>query len=299
MRSLIFLKRLFKIPEVQFFLIFFIPFTGFFIIHYLFLEERYRFIAVVSLVGSLAVVLMQTIYSVVAHLRVEKEEDEFLQTTAHQLKTPLTAVRWALQEFSHSGIKEAERVELAKVAVAASDKLGNAINVFEQLATLHRGGNIGSPETIEIVGFINKLVQASEIIARQFGVTVSAEKPEETLYVEADPIALEVAIVNLINNGIKYNRRGGVVNILVRRLVADNLVEIDIDDTGVGISEVDQKRIFGKYCRTTEAKKINPDGTGLGLFLTKTIIEAHGGRILVESIVGRGSMFRVILPLAK
>lgn len=292
-----FCVRLLKAPEVQFLLIFAIPFTGFFIINYTSLSDQYKFFAAALLGGSAVIVVMQTVYGVIAHARSEKEQQNFMAATAHQLRTPLTAIRWTLQEFNRKGLAENERLELAKISVSAAQKLSNVVDSFEQLARMEVDQASYMMEPMDLSSFITKTATESELVARQHGVTVVAETPREGVEVFADPIKMEVALSSIVDNAIKYNRRGGMVTIRLRRLLAEKKAEIVVEDTGVGISLSDQKKVFAKYFRTNASKTIDPEGTGLGLFLAKAVVERHRGGIWIASTEGRGTAVTIVLPL--
>jgi signal transduction histidine kinase len=100
----------------------------------------------------------------------------------------------------------------------------------------------------------------------------------------------------LINNAIKYSHEGGTVTLRV--FGVDDSLQIEVADTGIGIPAADQDRVFEEFYRSEEARKLTPDGTGLGLSIVRTIAEAHGGTVTVESAVGVGTKFTVTLPLS-
>ncbi len=287
-----------KTPEVQFFVIFTVPFTGFFLINYLNLPVAYRFAVVVAFVATLIVVLLQTIYGIYAHARIQKNEGSFLNMTAHQIRTPLTAIRWTLQEIGKKDVREEDRSELIRVASIAGDRLSNIVESLSQVARLEDEMSFRR-EALDLGEVIAAATHAAEPIAKQYGSGVYFERPVQGIEVSADPVKLEVVLSNLINNAIKYNRKGGMVTVRMRPLLSDRQVEVVIEDTGMGISAEDQKHLFEKYFRAVAAKQSNVTGTGLGLYLVKTIVERHGGRIWVESVLGKGSAFHFTLPVCR
>ena len=288
---------LLKTPEIQFFLIFTIPFIGFFLVNYLNLDAPYKLAAVIAFATALVIVLMQTIYGIHVHRRLQQQENSFLSVTAHQMRTPLTAVKWTLEELGKNDIKEADRSEMVRMAEISAQKLNNIIDDFSQIAHIQDGQLDFHYETIELVDFIDRMVREAEPVGKQFGSAVFFEKPNEAIEAKADPMKLEVVLSNLINNGIKYNRKGGMVTVRLRRLSGDRQVEITVEDTGIGIGSADKTHLFEKYYRSEEAKHINASGSGLGLYLVKTIVEQHDGKIWVESVQGKGSAFHFTLPI--
>src|SRR3989344_2731557 len=202
-----------KMPEVQFFLIFTIPFIGFFLVNYLNLPENLKFASVVAAASAFILVLLQTIYSAAAHRRMKQEENSFISVTAHQMRTPLTAVRWVFEELAKKDLQEADRSELVRVATVATQKLGNIVDAFSQIARIEDGQLDFRFEMMELVGFADRMVKEAEPVARQYGSQLHFERPQEAVTVLADPIKLEMVFSNLINNAIKYNKQGGSVTV--------------------------------------------------------------------------------------
>lgn len=285
-----------KLPEVQFFLIFTIPFVGFFLVNYLNLPENLKFVGIGAGLGAFSLVLFQTIYSANAHRRIKQEENSFISVTAHQMRTPLTAVRWVLEELSKPGVQEKDRDELVRVAGVATQKLGNIVEAFSEIARIEDGQLDFRFETMELVDFADRMVKEAEPVAKQYGSQLHFERPQEAILVLGDPIKMEMVFSNLINNAIKYNRQGGTVTVRLRRLTGERMVEVSVEDTGIGISPSEKEHVFEKYYRTDAAKRINTSGTGLGLYLVKQVIFQHRGRVWVDSIQGRGSIFHFVLP---
>jgi two-component system, OmpR family, sensor histidine kinase VicK len=290
---------LLKTPEAQFFLIFTIPFVGFFLVNYLSLSDQARVTAVIAFVAALIIVLMQTIYGVHVHRRIKKEENSFLSVTAHQMRTPLTAVKWTLEELSKKDVREEDRTELTRMASISAQKLTTIIDSFSEIARIEDSQVDYRYEMIELIDFVDRMVREAEPVGKQYGSTVYFERPNEAIEIKADPVKLEVVFSNLINNGIKYNRKGGVVTVRLRRLSGDKRVEVTVEDTGMGISPADKQHLFQKYYRSEDAKRVNVAGSGLGLYLVKTIIDQHNGRIWVESVQGKGSAFHFTLPIER
>jgi signal transduction histidine kinase len=288
----------FKTPEVQFFIIFTVPFTAFFFINYFSIGSMYRLAVVIAFVATLIVVLLQTIYSLYAHSKAKEEESGFLNMTAHQIRTPLTAIRWTLQELGKKDIREEDRSELIRVAGIAGERLSNIIEAFSQVARLEEQITFHY-QAVDLGEAIAAAVQGAEPIAKQYGSGVYFDRPAQDIAIHADPIKLEIVLSNLINNAIKYNRKGGMVTVRMRPLASDRKAEVTVEDTGIGISPADQKRLFEKYFRAENAKQANITGTGLGLYLVKAIITRHGGHIWVESLPGKGSAFHFTLPVER
>lgn len=293
------ISRILRAPEVQFFLVFSIPFIGFFLINYNMAPKQFKLAAIVVCAATLVVVLLQTVYSVYAHWRQKQQDNTFLAMTAHQMRTPITAIQWVLQELLRQDIKENERADLVRAAGVAGSKLVSIIDAFEQSGRLDERQGGETQELIELGDFASQIVTEMEPVAKQYGITISFERPTERVEIAGDSFQLEMALTNLVSNGIKYNHFGGVVTLHVRALTHEHEAEIIVEDSGIGLTPAEQAKLFTKYYRTEGAQRANIPGAGLGLYLTKHIIEQHHGRIFVESVAGKGSSFRIILPLAR
>jgi signal transduction histidine kinase len=129
------------------------------------------------------------------------------------------------------------------------------------------------------------------------GLTLTVEVPDDLPLVDADTRRLRWAVINLVRNACQYTPAGG--DVALRLFERNGQVAIDIVDTGIGISREDQKSLFTRFYRVTNVTKDDVRGLGLGLYVAKAIVEAHGGRIEVDSREGVGSTFSVILPALK
>ncbi len=287
---------LFKKPELQFLLIFLVPFMAFFFLNYVNVPPEQR-VYVLLASGSIIVILVfQTIYSIHAHYRMTQSERTFLAVTSHQMRTPLTALHWMLSEMQQETTTNEARRELGRIAEVSVTKLNNIIDAFATIAKIEEGQVLEEMAHLDICELVEQAVTDAEPVGKQYGVSVNFEGPCEELWVMADPVKLEIVFSNLINNGVKYNHRGGAVTVGARRIEAGKYIEIMVRDTGIGIPPHDQERIFERFFRGDEAQKLNTTGAGLGLNITKQLIEQHRGTIWLESTVGKGTTFHFTLP---
>ena len=291
-------KVFFKLPEVQFFIIFIILFFGAFVINYIFLPDKLKVVGVIVFISATIIVLLESIYSAYFHDKLNKEEHSFMSVTAHQMRTPLTAIRWSLNELKNPNVNKEDVDEYIKMMQISSEKLENIINDFNDMAQIEGGSRLDYVfEDVEINTFISKAIKEALPVAKQFGVRIELEIPKEEFLVRCDEKKLSIVLNNLINNAIKYSNKSGVVTIRLRKLTSINSIEVSVEDSGVGISPEDQKMLFTKFFRSKEAKSINPTGSGLGLFIVKNIISEHGGKVTVQSIIGKGSTFNFTIPI--
>ena len=133
-------------------------------------------------------------------------------------------------------------------------------------------------------------------MAKAYNVSVFFEKPDQPIIVTFDEQKLGIAISNLIDNALKYNVPKGSVTVNLRLVLNQPYAEVSIKDTGVGIPPEDIKKLFTKFFRAENVMQFETEGSGLGLFVVKNIIERHGGKIWVESELNRGTTFHFTLP---
>ncbi len=226
--------------------------------------------------------------------RLEKSFERMKQFSAdvsHEFKTPLTIIRGEI-ELALSGGKKAN--ELKKVLINILDEVVRLSNMVDDLLTLYKS-DVGQIKfdfkEVDIAGLIRDLLDDVIILAEGSGVKIKVEKIEKAI-VSGDEMRLKQLFLNLIDNAIKYNKIGGEVLISVEN--KNGFVEISISDTGIGIPDEDINLIFERFYRVDKAR--GRGGIGLGLSIAKWIAESHNGRIEVESKLGQGSKFKVILP---
>ena len=152
-------------------------------------------------------------------------------------------------------------------------------------------------EDTNLIEFIQTVLNNFKPIAEQYGVNIYFQKPEKPIQVQLDPQKMSIALSNLIDNAIKYNSENGKVTISVEKIEKEPYLKIKIEDTGVGIPPQEINKLFKKFYRGSNVIQLQPDGSGLGLYVTKNIIQRHGGQIGVESVIDRGSTFYFTLPL--
>lgn len=232
-------------------------------------------------------------------IQLLKSKNEFITVASHQLRTPLTAINWVFQEVNREGIGEAERAELLKTGAAATSKLSKIVNDFLDIAKIEEGKYGYQYQETDIVPFIQRAVEAAQLIAKQYRINVYFEKPKGELKLPIDVQKIGIVLSNLIDNAIKYNVQDGSVTVRIQPLTDKPYVEISVEDTGVGVSPEDINKLFTKFFRSESTMKLATEGSGLGLYLVKNIIDQHGGKVWAESILGRGTKIMFVLPTDK
>lgn len=241
--------------------------------------------------------LAEKIEAATGRLReLDQAKTEFLSVVSHELRTPLTA----LQGFSELLLRSALPPEKAHRCLVylhtEACTLGRIVGELLDLSRIEAGRALElHPETVDLDALLERNVElfATEHRQHRFEWTRTASG----LALHADPDALDRMMKNLLSNAVKYSPRGG--RVLVSASPAPDrpgMVEVAVEDDGVGIPAEQLPRIFDKYVRVPHPDTASARGLGLGLCLVKALAEAHGGRVEVDSLPGKGSRFRLLLP---
>lgn len=232
---------------------------------------------------------------------ITESKTEFISVAAHQLRTPLTALSWSFESLNKilgdkdPNIKEV--TDLAKAGWQLTERSLKIVNDLLNAARIEEGRFGFNFEEVNLVDFMNAVVKQAEPIAKEYGIKFGFAPAGANYPVKIDQELLGIAISNLLDNGIKYNTKNGEVTVKIEPDQKPGSVRIEIRDTGVGIPKDELEKMFQKFYRGTNVVQMEPNGSGLGLYITKNIIERHGGRIGVESQLGRGTVFSITLPL--
>ena len=234
--------------------------------------------------------------------RVDEERSEVAATLTHELRTPLTSIRGYAQLIrdGDAGEVSSEQKGFLDQVVQGCDRMRALIDRVLELEKKENEAAWVDPSRLGQVNLVVPIQECFEIVkplAREKNLQLSFELPE-SFSVWGDAERLRQVFLNLISNAVKYNKRDGKV-IVRGSPLADARVRIDVEDTGIGLSEVERKKLFQKYYRTQDADRTSVTGSGLGLYLSRRWIESLGGTISVESEPGIGSCFRVELPVRR
>jgi signal transduction histidine kinase len=233
--------------------------------------------------------------------RAEQEKDEFLSTASHELKTPLTAISLSAQMVGRQldrGLLDVDR--LKRHMTALQEQVVRATRLISDLldvSRIHTGQMQIMRGPVDLAELTRATVQRARDIQGDDSLTDIRLDVDRTasLVIQGDEARLDQVLTNLLSNAVKYSPNGGEVEISVSQ--SSGQVIVQVVDHGIGIPEADRERIFAPFNRTVEARKSGIEGTGLGLYITRRIVEAHGGSIDVEATPGGGTTFRVSLPV--
>jgi len=224
--------------------------------------------------------------------RVDEMKEEFFATISHELRSPLTSVREASNLLMESvpGPLNPKQRRLVAIVATSSDRLLRLVNQILELSRLRAGMQPIRRDRVDLERVVERAIDELRPRADEAGVTLERERIGGWFVVTGDEDRLMQVIVNLIANAVRFTPRGG--RVVVRLVDADAEVEVQVEDTGSGIPAPALPYIFEWYRQAHQ----NPGGSGLGLAIARSAVEAHGGRITVESHEGKGSRFSVLLP---
>jgi two-component system phosphate regulon sensor histidine kinase PhoR len=227
--------------------------------------------------------------------RVSAMRRDFLANVSHELKTPLSAIRGFAETLRDGALDEPDTAR--RFTERILDQCRRLQALLDDLLTLSRLESVEAPFERRPVDLAACAARAAEAVARaadERGVTLAVEPADGRVEVAGDPESLERLLVNLVDNAVKYNRDGGRVTVRLARAGGEALIEVE--DTGIGIPEELQPRVFERFFRVDKGRAREEGGTGLGLAIVKHVVQRHGGTVELESAPGCGSTFRVRLP---
>ncbi len=229
---------------------------------------------------------------------LDRLKDEFISTVTHELRTPLTSVR-ALAEILHENpnLTEARQREFTAIIIKETDRLTRLITQVLDIQKIESGKADWQTTTVDMKELIDDSVNATRQLLEEKKIRLIRDLPEESPTVEGDRDRLVQVMINLISNAVKFcPSEAGEITIALEP--TPDRVVVSVTDNGVGISPEHQALIFEKFRQVKGEETGRPQGSGLGLSITRHIIEHHGGTIRVDSAPGRGATFTFTLPLS-
>ena len=235
-------------------------------------------------------------------MKIDEMKSEFISVASHELRTPLTAIKSAVQlvlEGKTGEINENQKKFLS-IAERNINRLASIVNNLLDLSRIESGKIRMKPEEMDLRGAIEFTLLSLKAQADGKSTQLTMDVKEELPSVYADGEKVAQILTNLIGNAIKFTPQGGTVSLSAKPFGEDRqMVAVSVRDSGVGIPEDQLDRIFDKFYQVEDCLGHSVEGMGLGLAITKGLVEAHHGKIWVESEVGKGSVFTFTLPVSK
>jgi signal transduction histidine kinase len=233
-----------------------------------------------------------------AHLReLDVAKDEFISMASHQLRTPLTTIKGYLSmlEDGDAGEISGEQREFVDYAFSSSERMVHLISDLLNVSRLTTGKFMIEYEPTDVVALVEDEIRQLRNHAKAKGLEIKFDPPATELpKAEIDEGKTRQVVMNFIDNALYYTPKGAVVVTLDR--VKDK-IRLEVKDTGIGVPKAAREKLFTKFFRAGNAQMVRPDGTGLGLYLAKRVIEDQGGTIIFDSEEGKGSTFGFELPI--
>ncbi len=228
-------------------------------------------------------------------LEVEQMKQELISIATHELRTPITGIKGYLDMIltGDAGPISGELKEMIEEIIKINQRLADLVDDLLNVGRIEQGRIELKPIPMDIVKLIEEVVKELQIQAKDKNLQLRFEK-HEMEQVKADPERTRQILINLVGNAIKYTEHGSVTVALGKN---EHEVIVAVEDTGMGISKEGQEKLFEKFYRVKTDKTRRITGTGLGLWITKQLVERQGGKIWVESVEGKGSTFHFSLPM--
>jgi signal transduction histidine kinase len=225
---------------------------------------------------------------------LERSRRDLVANVSHELKTPITAIRAHLENLA-DGVEQADPRTL-QVMLSQTERLGRLVDQLLDLSRLESGEVPFQREVVPISPLVARVISEITMGRAISDVRLEPDVPDDVA-VEADPERIHQVLFNLVDNAVRFTPPGGEIRIIARE--REGRVEIRVADTGVGIAAEHLPRVFERFYRVDPSRSRDDGGTGIGLAIARSIVEAHGGKIVAESDPGRGSMFTFDLPAAE
>jgi signal transduction histidine kinase len=225
---------------------------------------------------------------------LERLRRDLVANVSHELKTPISALRAHLENLL-DGVERPD-AETMQVMLAQSDRLGRLVDQLLELSRLESGDVPMHRQSVALRPLVERVLSEIEVTRASHGVDLAEEVPGDLPPVYADPERVHQVLFNLLDNAVRFTPSGGRVTVTASR--SNGAVGVAVADTGPGIAPEHLPRLFERFYRVDTARSRDDGGTGIGLAIARSVVEAHGGRIWAASDPGRGSTFTFELPVA-
>lgn len=231
--------------------------------------------------------------------RLDEAKDEFVSMASHQLRTPLTSVKGYIDmvlEGDAGKISDMQKHLLGE-AFTSSERMVHLINDFLNVSRLQTGKFMIDRRQVDLAAIVRQEVDGLRTTAGQRQLTLTYDEPSSFPLLYLDEGKMRQVVMNFIDNAIYYSQENTTITVDLR--ADNNVLTLTVKDTGIGVPQDEQAQLFTKFYRASNARKQRPDGTGVGLYLAKKVIVAHGGSMVFSSTPGKGSIFGFTLPVKK
>ncbi|HEV2017820.1 MAG TPA: ATP-binding protein [Gemmatimonadaceae bacterium] len=234
------------------------------------------------------------LFDLTAIRKLEAVRRDFVANVSHELRTPLTIVGGFAETLQDPDIPPEKKSEFAQTIYSNTQRMQRIVDELLDLSRIESGHWKPRPQNVRIAELATEIFGRVSAAAAKKGVSLETKFDQTTSVVHADRTALEQILLNLVENALRHTSEGG--SITVDTAAARNGILLEVSDTGTGIPHEHLPRIFERFYRADSGRSREAGGTGLGLAIVKHLVEAHGGSVSAESVVGAGTTIRIFFP---
>jgi signal transduction histidine kinase len=221
--------------------------------------------------------------------------EDFILAIVHRLRTPLNGARWALDSIINSKDKTIDKETLNE----GYNKIISAINMVDEILKVSeidsKSGLLNlKKENINLCAMVEEILENLDFLIKKKQINLTFDKNCDPLSVYGDKEVLNMGLINIFDNAFRYSPKG---NVAVNMTKEGNMALLTIKDNGIGIDDDDKKHLFEKFFRGKNAKLLDPNESGVGLYVTRKITEMHKGKISINSELNRGTIVEVRIPI--
>lgn len=247
------------------------------------------------IINGITVGTIEVFQDITKEKEIDRAKTEFVSIASHQLRTPLTIINWCMEALMKSGkLGDKKQQGYMEEISKASRRMVDLINSLLNVSRLELGTFIIEPKPIELLDLAKQVVNDLQPDIRAKNLTIQTTYPDKMPQITADPKLISIILQNLLSNAVKYSKTDGIIELEI--LYTDKQITLHVGDNGHGIPKSQQTKIFTKMFRADNARIIDPDGTGLGLYIVKTIVDSAGGKVWFTSAENKGTNFFVSFP---
>ena len=240
---------------------------------------------------------MKIFYDTTREKAIDKMKSDFISIAAHQLRTPLSAIKWVIRMIldGDAGKLNKEQQELLDKGYLSNERIIRLVNDLLNVSRIEEGKfgfNFKKEDFLEVLAIA---ISNIESLATKNHQELIVKKPSKLPKIFLDKERMIMVLQNLLSNAIKYTPEYGKIKVIVK--VDKQNLNVKINDQGVGIPAEDQPKLFSKFFRAANVVKLETEGTGLGLFIVKNIIEKHNGQVSLKSEEGKGTEVNFSVPI--
>jgi signal transduction histidine kinase len=224
-------------------------------------------------------------------------KSKFISTVSHELRTPLTSIKGSLDLLNSGALGDLpeQTRPMLEIAGKNSKRLADLINDLLDLQKIEAGEMVYRFEPLNVRQLLEDAIESNQGYADSLGIELLSYLPEENIYIDGDEARLQQVMANVISNGLKFSNKNSAVKVFTE--VTDHKVRICVKDSGIGIPEDAKEKVFGKFTQVDSSDQRRIGGTGLGMNITKQIVERHNGHIDYVSRLGHGTTFFIELDI--